>query len=171
MKKLIATAIMGIAIAFTSLSASAYTSYYDANWFQNMDQMRQINFAKSVVRNYQNINQNYAIIFDKYSRYSHLSWYKTIQTRYEWHLGEIAKYNTIINSDIAPKVVRTYVEEVPGTIINRGTMITTTDNNVVEEQDGNTIREYAVITVTRTTPVTTTYYTNYKTVSVYDNGK
>jgi len=171
MKKLIATAVMGIAIAFTSLSASAYTSYYDANWFQNMDQMRQINFAKSVVRNYQNINQNYSIIFDKYSRYSHLSWYKNIQTRYEWHLGEIEKYNTVINSDIAPKVVRTYVEEVPGTIVNRGTTITTTDNNVVEEQDGNTIREYAVITITRTTPVKTTYYTNYKTVSVYDNGK
>lgn len=171
MKKLIATAVIGIAIAFTSLSASAYTSYYDANWFQNMDQMRQINFAKSVVRNYQNINQNYSIIFDKYSRYSHLSWYKNIQTRYEWHLGEIEKYNTVINSDIAPKVVRTYVEEVPGTIVNRGTTITTTDNNVVEEQDGNTIREYAVITITRTTPVKTTYYTNYKTVSVYDNGK
>ena len=171
MKKLIATVVIGIAIAFTSLSASAYTSYYDANWFQNMDQMRQINFAKSVVRNYQNINQSYANIFDKYSRYSHLSWYKNIQTRYEWHLGEIDKYNTVINSDIAPKIVRTYVEEVPGTIVNRGTTITTTDNNVVEEQDGNTIREYAVITVTLTTPVTTTYYTNHKTVSVYDNGK
>ena len=33
------------------------------------------------------------------------------------------------------------------------------------------MREFAVTTVTRTTPVTTTYYTNHKTVSVYDNGK
>lgn len=171
MKKLIATAVMGLFIALTPLSASAQTSYFDAPWFQKMDQMRQINFAKSVVTNYTNITNRYSFIIDKYSRYSNASWYKRIQTRYTWHMAEIEKYNTIINGDNAPTVVRTYVEEVPGTIVKRGETITTTTNNVVEEQDGNTIKEWAVITVTRTTPVTTTYYTNHKTVSVYTNGK
>lgn len=171
MKKLIATALMGLFIALTPISASAQTSYFDAAWFQKMDQMRQINFSKSVVRNYTNITNRYSLLINKYSRYSNASWYKRIQSRYTWHIAEIEKYNTIINSDIAPKVVRTYVEEVPGTVVNRGETITTTNNSVVEEQDGNTIREYAVITVTKTTPITTTYFTNYKTVSVYDNGK
>lgn len=171
MKKLIATALMGLVIALTPISASAQTSYFDAAWFQKMDQMRQINFSKSVVKNYTNITNRYSLLINKYSRYSNASWYKRIQSRYTWHMAEIEKYNTIINSNIAPKVVRTYVEEVPGTIVNRGETITTTNNNVVEEQDGNIIREFAVITVTKTTPITTTYYTNYKTVSVYDNGK
>lgn len=162
---------MGLFIALTPISASAQTSYFDAAWFQKMDQMRQINFSKSVVRNYTNITNRYSLLINKYSRYSNASWYKRIQSRYTWHIAEIEKYNTIINSDIAPKVVRTYVEEVPGTVVNRGETITTTNNSVVEEQDGNTIREYAVITVTKTTPITTTYFTNYKTVSVYDNGK
>ena len=68
MKKLIATAVMGLTIAFTPLSASAqYTSYYDAAWFQRMDQMRQINFAKLIVRNYTRINERYAFIINKYS--------------------------------------------------------------------------------------------------------
>ena len=171
MNKFIATALIGLFIALTPISASAKTSYFDASWFQKMDQMRQINFSKSVVKNYTNITNRYSLLINKYSRYSNASWYKRIQTRYTWHMAEIVKYNTIINSDIAPKVVRTYVEEVPGTTVKHGETITTTDNNVVEEQDGNTIREYAVITVTKTTPITTTYYTNYKTVSVYDNGK
>lgn len=171
MKKFIATAIMGLVIALTPLSASAKTSYFDQAWFQKMDQMKQINFAKSVVTNYTNITNRYSFIIDKYSRYSNASWYKRIQTRYTWHIAEIEKYNTIINGNNAPTVVRTYVEEVPGTIVNRGDTTTTTDNKVVEEQEGNTIKEWAVITVTRTTPVTTTYYTNHRTVSVYTNGK
>ena len=162
---------MGLFIALTPLSASAQTSYFDQAWFQKMDQMKQINFAKSVVTNYTNITNRYSFIIDKYSRYSNASWYKRIQTRYTWHMAEIEKYNTIINSNNAPTVVRTYVEEVPGTIVNRGETTTTTDNKVVEEQEGNIIKEWAVITVTQTTPVTTTYYTNYKTVSVYTNGK
>ena len=171
MKKIIATAVMGLFIALTPLSASAQTSYFDQAWFQKMNQMKQINFAKSVVTNYTNITNRYSFIIDKYSRYSNASWYKRIQTRYTWHMAEIEKYNTIINSNNAPTVVRTYVEEVPGTIVNRGETTTTTDNKVVEEQEGNIIKEWAVITVTQTTPVTTTYYTNYKTVSVYTNGK
>lgn len=172
MKKLIATAVMGLTLAFTPLSASAqYTSYYDAAWFQRMDQMRQINFAKLIVRNYTRINERYAFIIDKYSRFSDRAWYKRIQSRYTWQQSEIAKYNTIIGADNAPKVVRTYVEKVPGTVVKRGKTTTVTNNSVVEEQDGNTMREFAVTTVTRTTPVTTTYYTNHKTVSVYDNGK
>ena len=171
MKKIIATAVMGLFIALTPLSASAKTSYFDQAWFQKMDQMKQINFAKSVVTNYTNITNRYSFIIDKYSRYSNASWYKRIQTRYTWHMAEIEKYNTIINGNNAPTVVRTYVEEVPGTVVNRGETVTTTDNKVVEEQDGNIIKEWAVVTVTRTTPVTTTYYTNYKTVSVYTNGK
>ena len=162
---------MGLFIALTPLSASAQTSYFDQAWFQKMNQMKQINFAKSVVTNYTNITNRYSFIIDKYSRYSNASWYKRIQTRYTWHMAEIEKYNTIINSNNAPTVVRTYVEEVPGTIVNRGETTTTTDNKVVEEQEGNIIKEWAVITVTQTTPVTTTYYTNYKTVSVYTNGK
>ena len=162
---------MGLFIALTPLSASAQTSYFDQAWFQKMDQMKQINFAKSVVTNYTNITNRYSFIIDKYSRYSNASWYKRIQTRYTWHMAEIEKYNTIISSNNAPTVVRTYVEEVPGTIVNRGETTTTTDNKVVEEQEGNIIKEWAVITVTQTTPVTTTYYTNYKTVSVYTNGK
>ena len=171
MKKFIATAFMGLFIALTPISASAQTSYFDAAWFQKMDQMRQINFAKSVVTNYTNITNRYSSLIDKYTQYSNASWYKRIESRYAWHMAEIAKYNTVINSDIAPTVVRTYVEEVPGTTVKRGEIITTTNNNVVEEQDGNIIKEWAVITVTQTTPVTTTYYTNYKTVSVYTNGK
>jgi len=171
MKKIIATAVMSLFIALTPLSASAKTSYFDQSWFQKMDQMKQINFAKSVVTNYTNITNRYSFIIDKYSRYSNASWYKRIQTRYTWHIAEIEKYNTIINGNSAPTVVRTYVEEVPGTTFKRGETVTNTTNNVVEEQDGNTIREWAVITVTQTTPVTTTYYTNYKTVSVYTNGK
>lgn len=174
MKKLIATAVFGLTIALTPLSASAQykgNSYFDAAWFQRMDQMRQINFAKIVVRNYSRINERYAFIINKYSRYSDRSWYKRIQSRYEWQENEIKKYNSIIGADTAPKVVRTYVEKVPGTIVKRGKTVTVTNNNVVEEKDGNTMREYAVTTVTRTTPVTTTYYTNHKTVSVYDNGK
>ena len=162
---------MGLFIALTPLSASAQTSYFDQAWFQKMNQMKQINFAKSVVTNYTNITNRYSFIIDKYSRYSNASWYKRIQTRYTWHMAEIEKYNTIISSNNAPTVVRTYVEEVPGTIVNRGETTTTTDNKVVEEQEGNIIKEWAVITVTQTTPVTTTYYTNYKTVSVYTNGK
>ena len=171
MKKIIATAVMGLFIALTPLSASAKTSYFDQAWFQKMDQMKQINFAKSVVTNYTNITNRYSFIIEKYSRYSNASWYKRIQTRYTWHMAEIEKYNTIINGNDAPTVVRTYTEEVKGTIVNRGETTTTTDNKVVEEQEGNTIKEWAVITVTRTTPVTTTYYTNYRTVSVYTNGK
>lgn len=172
MKKLFLTAVMGLAIAFTPLSASAqWTSYFEQSWFQKMSQMRQINFAKSVVDNYSRINDRYSMIINKYAQYSDRSWYKRIQSRYQWQLSEIEKYNTIINSDNAPKVVRTYLEEVPGTIVKRGKTVTVTNNNVVEEQDGNMMREWAVTTVTRTTPVTTTYYTNYKTVSVYDNGK
>ena len=162
---------MGLFIALTPLSASAKTSYFDQAWFQKMDQMKQINFAKSVVTNYTNITNRYSFIIEKYSRYSNASWYKRIQTRYTWHMAEIEKYNTIINGNDAPTVVRTYTEEVKGTIVNRGETTTTTDNKVVEEQEGNTIKEWAVITVTRTTPVTTTYYTNYRTVSVYTNGK
>lgn len=172
MKKIILTAVMGLAIAFTPLSASAqWTSYFDAPWFQKMEQMRQINFAKSVVDNYSRINDRYSMIINKYAQYSDRSWYKRIESRYQWQLSEIQKYNTIINSDNAPTVVRTYVEEVPGTIVKRGETVTVTSNNVVEEQEGNIIKEWAVITITRTTPVTTTYYTNYKTVSVYTNGK
>ena len=164
MKKLIATAVFGLTIALTPLSASAQykgNSYFDAAWFQRMDQMRQINFAKIVVRNYSRINERYAFIINKYSRYSDRSWYKRIQSRYEWQENEIKKYNSIIGADTAPKVVRTYVEKVPGTIVKRGKTVTVTNNNVVEEKDGNTMREYAVTTVTRTTPVTTTYYTNH----------
>jgi subtilisin family serine protease len=171
MKKFIATAVMGLFIALTPLSASAQTSYFDQTWFQKMNQMKQINFAKSVVTNYTNITNRYSFIINKYTRYSNASWYKRIQTRYTWHMAEIAKYNTVINSDVAPKVVRTYIEKVPGTVVKRGDTISTTNTNVVEEQNGNTMREYAVTTVTRTIPVTTTYFTNHKTVSVYDNGK
>ena len=102
--------------------------------------MKQINFAKSVVTNYTNITNRYSFIINKYTRYSNASWYKRIQTRYTWHMAEIAKYNTVINSDVAPKVVRTYIEKVPGTVVKRGDTISTTNTNVVEEQNGNTMR-------------------------------
>ena len=110
MKKLIATAVMGLTLAFTPLSASAqYTSYYDAAWFQRMDQMRQINFAKLIVRNYTRINERYAFIIDKYSARDS-AWYKRIHD-IRGNNPEIAKYNTIIGADNAPKVVRTYVKK------------------------------------------------------------
>ena len=172
MKKLIATAVMGAVIALTPLSASAqYRSYYDM--MSGWNQTSQVNFAKSMVRSYERTNQIYENFLTRYTRFKQYSWYQRMQSRYNFQVAEVAKFKAFLGQgSTGPTLVDTIVTEKPGqTSVRRPTVEASRNTAIVEEQTGNTVREYAVTTVIYETPVKTIDYVEITTTKVYSDGK
>ena len=170
MKKLITSAVLGLTLALTPLSASAqYRSYYDM--MSGWNHAQQQSFATRMIATYERSNRMYQNFLQRYTRYSAYSWYQNMQKRYEWQVAEIARYQTVLNVQTGPTLVDTIVENIPGKVVQRQTTVEASRNTaVVEERTDTMVREYAVTTVVYNTPVRTINYVNTKTTKVYSDG-
>ena len=170
MKKLITSAVIGLTLALTPLSASAqYRSYYDM--MSGWNHAQQQGFATRMITTYERSNRMYQNFLQRYTRYSAYSWYQNMQKRYDWQVAEIARYQAVLNVQTGPTLVDTIVENIPGKVVQRQTTVEASRNtSVVEERTDTTVREYAVTTVVYNTPVRTINYVNTKTTKVYSDG-
>lgn len=169
MKKLSIFTVVAVLFISTTVSSAQYRSYFDmmSNW--NIVQKQ--SFATRMIAVYERSNDRFLNLIERFSRFSHYSWYQNLVGRYEWQLTEIARYQEVLNDSQAPLVVDTIVEDVPGKVVQRRTTIEVTrDTKIVEEIFAGMVREYAVTTVVLHTPVRTINYVNRKTTKIYSDG-
>ena len=175
MKKLIVIAATVMAVSFAPVSASAqYRSYFDL--MQNWSQSSQERFATKMIAKYERSTKIYIKFVNRYkSRFSNASWYKRMQSKLEFQLGEIAKFQAFLDNDEAPvetkTVTNTVVEKTPKVNVIRKATVEVSRSTVIEEERTDTmVREYNVTTVNYETPVKTIHYTLTKTITHWSDG-
>jgi subtilisin family serine protease len=168
MKKL----LISIVVATTLMAGTANAapkSYYE--YALGLNTSHQLNYSQAMIRNYTNSNKSYKNLIDRFgTRFGHYSWFQRFVGVYEFQLAEIKKYQDLIDNAsqvvtiVDTKVrVDTFVREFDGKVTTSSTTVNETEN------DGKFIREYAITTVTTTTPkhkhvaettVTTKFYSD-----------
>lgn len=173
MKKLIASAVMGLALVLTPISASAqqYRSYYDL--MSKWSQVHQERFATRMIKAYERSNKIYENFVNRYTRYAGQSWYERMKSRLVFQRAEIAKYQAFLDGAgvVAPTLVDTKVSVDTRSSVRRSPTVEASRNTVIEEERTETmVREYNVTTVTYETPVRTVNYTVTTTTKHFSDG-
>jgi len=176
MKKLIVIAATVFAVSFAPVSASAqYRSYFDM--MQKWPEASQERFATKMISKYERTTKIYLKYINKYrAKHSNAAWYKRMQSKLEFQLGEIAKYTAFLNNDDTPQVAEktvtnTVVEKTPKVNVIRKATVEVSRSTVIEEERTDTmVREYNVTTVNYETPVKTIHYTLTKTITYWSDG-
>ena len=170
MKKLLTTLILAVCIS-TSAQAGTFKSYYD--YATGLNSGLQISFSTSMVQNYTNANKTYNSLIDRFGHiFGHYTWFQGMVDRRDFHNAEIVKFQSLIdakNQEVT--LVGTRYKTSSGVIVQRGTpTLSDESNTVVEENNGVTVKEYAVVTKVFTTTIKNIHWKNIQTITDYSDG-
>jgi len=170
MKKLLTTLILAICIS-TSAQAGNFKSYYD--YATGLNSGLQISFSTSMVQNYTNANKTYNSLIDRFGHiFGHYTWFQGMIDRRDFHNAEIVKFQSLIdakNQEVT--LVGTRYKTSSGVIVTRGTPTLSDESTaIVEENNGVTIKEYAVVTKVFTTTIKNHHWKNIQTITDYSDG-
>ena len=170
MKKLLTTLILAVCIS-TSAQAGTFKSYYD--YATGLNAGLQISFSTSMVQNYTNANKTYNSLIDRFGHiFGHYTWFQGMVDRRDFHNAEIVKFQSLIdakNQEVT--LVGTRYKTSSGVIVTRGTPTLSDESTVVvEENNGVTVKEYAVVTKVFTTTIKNHHWKNIQTITDYSDG-
>jgi len=169
MKKLLITAILAFFLA-TSANAATFKSYYD--YATSLNTGLQISFSTSMINNYERSNKTYKSLIDQFGHlFGHYSWFQDLIERHAFQVNEIIKFKELVDTNNQKvTLVSTDYKVTEGVIVTRGATEVTESTAVVEENNGVTIKEFAVVTKIYSTPVKKHYWKNNQEIKTYSDG-
>jgi len=169
MKKLLITAILAFFLA-TSANAATFKSYYD--YATSLNTGLQISFSTQMISAYENSNKTYKSLIDQFDHlFGHYSWFQNLKERYAFQVDEIVKFQELVDTNNQKvTLVSTDYKVTEGVIVTRGTTEVTESTAIVEENNGVTIKEFAVVTKIYSTPVKKHYWKNNQEIKTYSDG-
>jgi len=170
MKKLLVTAILAFFIT-TGANAANFKSYYD--YANTLNTGLQISFSTQMIANYERSNKTYKSLIDRFGHiFGHYGWFQNMEQRYAFQINELNKFQSLLDTNNNKvTLVSTNYKTSDGVIVTKGTKEVTSEiNSVVEENNGVTIKEYAVVTKVFSTPIKKQYWENVQTINTYSDG-
>ena len=170
MKKLLITAILALFIT-TGANAANFKSYYD--YASTLNTGLQISFSTTMITNYERSNTTYKSLIDRFGHmFGHYSWFQNIIERHAFQVNEIIKFQELVDKNNQKvTLVGTRYKTSSGVIVTRGTPTLTDESTaIVEENNGVTIKEYAVVTKVFTTTIKNHHWKNIQTITDYSDG-
>jgi subtilisin family serine protease len=169
MKKLLVTAILALFIT-TSASAATFKSYYD--YATSLNTGLQISFSTSMIANYERSNKTYKSLIDRFGHiFGHYGWFQNMEQRYAFQINELNKFQSLLDTNNEKvTLVSTDYKVTEGVIVTRGVTEITESTVIVEENNGSTIKEFAVVTKIYSTPVKKQHWENNQEIKTYSDG-
>ena len=170
MKKLFASVVLALVVS-TSAYAGNFKSYYD--YATGLNTGLQISFSTQMIANYERSNKTYKSLIDRFGHmFGHYGWFQNMEERYAFQVNELTKFQALLDTNNQKvTLVNTEYKNTNGVVVQRGTTtITSETSSVVEENNGNTIKEYAVVTKVFSTPIKKIHWENVQTIKTYSDG-
>ena len=170
MKKLFASVVLALVVS-TSAYAGNFKSYYD--YATGLNTGLQISFSTQMISNYERSNKTYKSLIDRFGHmFGHYGWFQNMKERYAFQVNELTKFQALLDTNNQKvTLVNTEYKNTNGVVVQRGTTtITSETNSVVEENNGTTIKEYAVVTKVFSTPIKKIHWENVQTIKTYSDG-
>ena len=170
MKKLLASVVLALFVS-TSAYAGNFKSYYD--YATGLNTGLQISFSTQMIANYERSNKTYKSLIDRFGHmFGHYGWFQNMKERYAFQVNELTKFQALLDTNNQKvTLVKTEYKNSNGVVVQRGTTTVTSEtNSVVEENNGTTIKEYAVVTKVFSTPIKKIHWENVQTIKTYSDG-